>query len=563
VILDFTLDAYYLELLAGFLALALLALSLDLIWGYSGILSFGQAAFFGLGGYAVGITVTRWNSPWAVLVGVALGIVVPVMAAFILALFVFYSRVGAFFVAVITLAISALAEQLVNEFSDFTGGFNGIILPIGFPYSNQIVYLILLGVFGVTLFACTSLVSSDFGRALIAVRDNEERVRFLGYPSPIVKTVVFTLAAGIAGIGGVLYSLQTGLVSPSLIGFEFSTQAVIWVAVGGRGTLVGPAMGALLINMFQQVLSGSLQIYWQLILGAALILVVLFVPDGLYALLLRLTRRFESAARVGLALRQVAPGQRVAENRAPLEIRGVSKRFGSFNALSDVSMTLSLGELLCLIGPNGAGKSTLLDVVTARTPLSSGQIAVWGGLLDSTTSDRLVRLGVARKFQAATIFDRLTVFDNLALAKAAGKLSARHLHRRTKSLDLSEHVIHLLEAGNLHERLPDLGGNLGHGEKQLLELCMVLAQEPRVVLLDEPTAGLTLEERGRIGQVLRSLVLEQEISLLLIEHDLEFVRGVADRVVVLDYGRVVADGSVADVASSQLVREIYLGEVER
>lgn len=563
VILSFYLDVYYLELLAGFLGLALIALSLDLIWGYGGILSFGQAAFFGLGGYGIGLTVTHWDASRAPFVGVALGILLPALAALILGLFVFYSRVGLFFVAVITLAISVLAEQIINEFTDFTGGFNGIILPIALPYSNQVVYLIFVGIFGVVLLGCITLVSSDFGRILIAIRDNEERTRFLGYSSPMAKTLVFTLAGVIAGIGGVMYSLQTGLVSPSLIGFELSTQAVIWVAVGGRGTLVGPAAGTLLINTFQQVLSGSLQIYWQLVLGLGLVLVVLFAPDGLYPWFLRLTRRFERDSRVALAEQVRTARTNLPSGGPALEVRQVSKHFGSMNVLSDVSMQLVTGELLCLVGPNGAGKSTLVDVVTGRTSPSSGTIVASGSSLDGSTPEVLVRQGIARKFQAATVFDRLSVFDNLALARGGGKLSLRQLVRRTTSLYLPAYVLRLMETGGLSARLTELAENLGHGEKQLLELCMVLAQEPRVVLLDEPTAGLTTEERGRIGELLRDLVEEQDIALLLIEHDLEFVRRVANRIIVLDYGRVVAQGTVADVAESKLVREIYLGEVQR
>jgi len=561
--LSFVLSDYYLDLMTGFLALSLMAISLDLIWGYAGVLSFGQAAFFGLGGYGIALVETHWDAALAPWVGVALAIFVPAAFAFLLAIFVFFSRAGLFFVAVITLAIAVLAEQIVNQLTDITGGFNGIILPVALPFSVHGYYLMYLAVFAVVLAICTVLVSSDFGRVLVAIRDNEERMRFLGYATPWVKTLIFVIAAGIAGLGGAMYSMQTGLVSPAQIGFALSTQVVIWVAVGGRGTLVGPVIGTLLINVFQQVLSGTFLIYWQLVLGIALIIVIMFAPDGLYALFLRIIRRFEPTAR-GTIRTAPEPATAVVSNGgSALALRNVSKSFGSFRALTDVSIDVGTGELLCLVGPNGAGKSTLVNVATALTSATQGEVLVRGQRVSSTTPEDVVRRGVARKFQAASLFDNLTAFDNLALARQGGRIPLLSLVRRATSIEVPSYVVVLLQEGDLWMHLREMAGELPHGGRQLLELCMVLAQQPHVVLLDEPTAGLSDSERRTIGDILCRLVRDQQISIMLIEHDLEFVRSVADRIVVLDYGRVVAGGLVEEVAESQLVREIYLGTAER
>jgi branched-chain amino acid transport system permease protein len=555
----FLVDDFYLDLLAGFMGLALLAVSVDFIWGYAGILSFGQATFFGLGGYAIGLTEKHWDSQITLLTGTLLGILVPTVLALIVGLFVFFSQVGLFFAAVITLAVSVLAEQMVNQFTDITGGFNGIILSTALPLSVRGYYFVSVFAFGITLLACVMLVSSDFGRVLMAIRDNEERTRFLGYNSSWIKTIAFVIAGGIAGLGGVLYSMETGLISPFYIGLALSTQAVIWVAIGGRGTLVGPALGALLTNLFQHILSGSFLIYWQLLLGIALVFVVVFAPNGLYALLLLMTRPLEPGSRGRIRVRQIALSPHPMRDGTTLETRGISKKFGSYRALADVSIRLAPAELLCLVGPNGAGKSTLVDVITARIRPMSGEVVFSGWHARTATPDRIARHGIVRKFQAAAVFDRLTVFDNLALARSGGRLAPRQWVRRSTTIDLPAHVVALLKAGGLWTQMAKPSGDLAHGARQVLELGMVLAQEPRAVLLDEPTAGLADDERRRIGEVLRQLVQDQGVSILLIEHDIDFVRRVADRIIVLDHGRVVAEGSVAEVAASKLVREIYLG----
>jgi branched-chain amino acid transport system permease protein len=326
---------------------------------------------------------------------------------------------------------------------------------------------------------------------------------------------------------------------------------------------VGPAIGAIAINLGQQELSGLSLEYWQLALGVLLVLVVVFAPDGLYPLLLRGLRRLEPPSR-GVLRASAAEGVGAtgAGDGSALATRGLSKRFGSLEALADVDMEVGTGEVVCLIGPNGAGKSTFVDVITGRTPHSSGRVQAHGHSLDGARPEQVVARGVARTFQAGTVFESLTVFDNLALAARGGRLKMRDAIVRTRRLSLPPHVMDLLASGGLAGALAVRAGDLSHGEKKWLELCMVLAQEPGLVLLDEPTAGLVEAERRSIGGVLRELVRRRRVSFVLIEHDLDFVRDVADRVLVLDYGRVVAQGEVNEVAGSPLVRQIYLGVAE-
>jgi branched-chain amino acid transport system permease protein len=555
-VLPLFLDEFRLRAFAGFLALAVLAMSLGFAWGYGGILSFGQGAFFGIGAYLVAFALTRelpavygWGAAVAALA-------ISVLIAVGLGWFVFNRKVGTFYVAVFTLVLSALAQQLVGQFPDVTGGLNGLIIAQSvFPSDPNADYYLMWLLFSLVLLVLTAISFTDFGRVLRAVRDNAERARFLGYDSSRVKVIVFAMSAAVAALGGLAYSLYVQLASPDLVGFAFSTEVLIWVAIGGRGSLAGAAFGALLVNIGTEELSANLLAYWHLILGLAFIAVVLIFPDGLYSIPRRLTARFEAKENYTLAIH---PAPRLLHEGAVLEVRDLAQNFGTFRALDGVSLAVIAGELRCLIGPNGAGKSTLVDALSCRIDPSGGDAKFLGVSILGQSPDRVARAGLSRKFQATNVFDTLPVAENLRLAASAGPIRPAMFLRRTNEIQLTAPVAELLKDCGLEDRLGELAGSLSHGQKQWLELCMVLAGRPSVVLLDEPTAGLTVEERRAIGRVLRRLA-ETGLSIVLIEHDFDFVRDVADKVTVLHQGRVIAEGSVDDVSNTVAVRDVYLG----
>jgi ABC-type uncharacterized transport system ATPase subunit len=255
---------------------------------------------------------------------------------------------------------------------------------------------------------------------------------------------------------------------------------------------------------------------------------------------------------------KVRPLQRTMQEGAVLEVRDLAQNFGTFRALDGVSLVVRAGELRCLIGPNGAGKSTLVDVLSSRVDRSGGEATLLGASILGRSPDRVAREGLSRKFQATNVFDNLSVAENLRLAASAGPIRPSMFFRRTHEIELPAPVLELLQRCGLKERMDEVAGSLSHGEKQWLELCMVLAGSPIVVLLDEPTAGLTVEERRAIGGALKGLAATG-LSIVLIEHDFDFVREVADRVTVLHQGKVIAEGSVDDVSSAIAVRDVYLG----
>jgi urea ABC transporter permease protein UrtC len=293
---------YQVSLLAKFLVYALLALSFDLLWGYAGILSFAHAVFFGLGAYALALVLKYLGDvPGATYLGIALAVLLPSLLALFIGWAMFFGRVGGVYFAIVTFAVGAIVQSLAIVWIEFTGGLNGLY---GFPnprlgipgiweveLGNDVVsYYLIVVVLFVALLLAQRLVRSPFGRTLRATKSNEQRVEFLGYDVPKVKLAVFVISCALAGLSGALY-VPVGFVSAEILGILFSTAIIVWVAVGGRGTLYGAVLGALVVNYLQAFMSDVLVFYWYLIIGVFFILVVVLMPDGIAGIVQRLAGR--------------------------------------------------------------------------------------------------------------------------------------------------------------------------------------------------------------------------------------------------------------------------------
>ena len=374
------LSDYASGLLVQSFLFGLVALITDVIWGYAEILTFASAAMFGIGAYAVGVMIAHIPT----LAGAAtLAAVVAALAAAALSAVVgwlaFYSRtrVSEFYVAVVTLGLSVLFGQMVLYGGALTGGSNGLSGFATVDLSNRSWYLLtgfaLIG----AIFVATKFVRSDFGLLLRALRDHEQRCRYLGVHAAYVKTVVFTAGNAVVALVGVLYALFTTVVAPSLVGIVLATNVLIWVTLGGRATIVGPVIAAVLVNAATPQLSTSMPLYWQGVLGLSFLLVVVLLPRGLlpgiglglWGLLSSFSPRWRVSSDLESAYS--APpfetgddGKKVLSSDALLEVRGVSKAFGSFHALSNVDLQVRPGELISIVGPNGAGKTSLVRCIS-------------------------------------------------------------------------------------------------------------------------------------------------------------------------------------------------------
>jgi len=553
-------DTYLLNVLIKALFFAIAAITVDLLWGYAGYLTFGQSAFFGLGAYVAALAFSHIGfSPGIAalaLLGAAIG---AALLALLTGWLSFYRGASPFFATVISLVLPIVMMQVALSGGTFTGSSSGLSGFDSFDLSLEAWYVIAAAALSITALLAHVVVRSDGGRILLALRDNEERCRYLGLNTAQWRIALLVVCGVLAALAGFGYGAFSGVVAPELCGFVFGTELIIWVALGGRASIWGPLAGAVLINVVSSYLSSYLPFVWQLLLGLAFILVIVLLPGGLLPLLCApFTKRKTSAnARAVPRLLPAAASAMPSSAAAALQLNGVAKHFGSLKVLEDINLTAASGELIGLIGPNGAGKTTLMRCLADGAERSAGEVALCGQTIARQGPEYCVRAGLGRKFQNANIFHSLTVVESLRLARTL------HEHpswwRQASELQLPVYALAVLQMTGLDQHLSKSVQDLSHGQQQALELAMVLALEPRVVLLDEPTAGLSKTERAQIGAVLTELANMHGLCCLLVEHDLDFVVEVATRIVVLHQGRIVLDGSFAEVAASELVANAYAG----
>ena len=544
--------------LALYFLYAIASLGIGLCWGQAGFLPLGQAMFFGLAAYLSGLSLIHFKDSWLLLLLLPAAALAPGLLAYGIGLLVFRGRTlsGPFF-AMITLALTLLAFQIANSWNDVTGGFNGLKNIPGLPGLSDFtdLYYISAVALGVCLLGIAWLRRAPAGVLWRAVSQNEQRVRFCGFAVQNVKAAVFGLSGVLAGIGGALYAPQQNLVTPQLCGFLLSADLVIWAAVGGRATLYGPVVGAVLIGILTADLRDEIS-YWEVILAAIFIVVVLYFRQGLMGfvepLFERLWRR-----RADRALD--SPARPEASGDTGFALDDVRVRMGSVSILEGLDLAIDRPGTYCLIGPNGAGKTSCFNAMTGELPVRSGHVRIFGSTRTGTAADLLSRIGVGRKFQAPSLFPDLTVAENFNIALWGGRARLRDLVRM-RSHGWSSAIL-----GEAQSRFPFLAeedrraGDLSHGQRQILELVMVLIAEPRLLLLDEPSAGLSQTETQEVIEAIRWVGGRLNACTVIVEHDMTFVRELADRIFVLHQGRLLASGTVAEIQADERVRAVYVG----
>jgi branched-chain amino acid transport system permease protein len=540
---------------------AIAALGIGVCWGRAGFLPLGQGLFFGLAAYLSGLSLIAFEDrPWLAVVLLPLAAIVPALLAFAIGLLVFRRRgeSGPYF-SMITLALSLLAFQVANNWESVTGGFNGLKGIPGLPWGLDgytAAYEVAALALVLSLLLVAWLYRAPLGVLWAALAHNERRVVFFGFDTNRLKAVAFGASGLLAGIGGALYAPQQGLVTPQLCGFGLSADLVIWAAVGGRGRLLGPVLGALAIGALTSALRDRFA-FWEIATAILFIVVVLLFPQGLAGLFAPLERRF--AARREPRAPIAAPPRAQRGEPTRLAIENVEVRVGEVTILDRLSLALDAPGIYCVIGPNGAGKTSTFDMLTGELPPLAGRVRFDGRALERLPSHRIVRLGIGRKFQIASVFPALPIADNLAIALWSARATPLQLLaprlRRWSGAQLDA----------LRERYPFLGdaerlaAQLSHGERQVLELSMALAGEPRLLLLDEPCAGLSPRETAAVIDVIRATAARRGATVVVIEHDMSLVRELAEHVFVLHNGSLLAEGSVADVQASAAVKAIYVG----
>ncbi len=547
----------------------LVVIGLVLLTGVAGLTSFGQAAFVGLGAYtAAYLTVTHGVSPWlTVWIGLALTFVAALVLGWITL------RMSGHYLPLATIAWGLSLFYLLGNL-DFLGKYDGLLgVPalrfFGSPLNTGRSFFYLLWLLVVlAALASIHLLDSRAGRALRAVKGGREMAEAMGVDTFRMKVTAFVLAALLASVSGWLFAHFQRTVNPSPFGLKMGIEYLFMAVIGGVGHVWGALVGAGVVKILEDQLQvwlprllGGSGNYELIVFGVLLILVLQYARDGMWAFiesrLPRLQRRVDWADAPALPERA-----KPRHGEVVLEVAAVRKEFGGLVAVNDVSFSVRAGEILGLIGPNGAGKSTTFNLVTGVLPATRGAITLLGRRIDSLASRQIARLGVSRTFQHVKMIAGMTVLENVALGAhlrgSKGVASAMLRLDRAEERQLFREAERQLRRIGMADRMHELAGNLALGPQRLMEIARALCADPTLLLLDEPAAGLRLKEKQALADVLRQLRGEG-LSILLVEHDMDLVMGLVDRIVVMEFGTKLIEGTPEEVQASPAVRAAYLG----
>ncbi len=547
----------------------LVVIGLVLLTGIAGLTSFGQAAFVGLGAYtAAYLTLTHHISPWLT---VWAGFVVTGAVALILGWVTL--RMSGHYLPLATIAWGLSLFYLLGNL-DFLGKYDGLL---GIPAldffgitlnTGRTFFYLLWALVVLASIGAINLLDSRTGRAMRAVKGGATMPEAMGVDTFRVKVTVFVLAALLASVSGWLFAHFQRTVNPSPFGLNMGIEYLFMAVVGGVGHVWGALLGAGVV----QILKDQLQVwlpkllggsgnYEMIVFGVLLVLVLQYARDGIWAFiearLPRVQRKVDWTSATALPERAKPPHGEVV-----LDVNKVRKEFGGLVAVNDVSFQVRAGEIVGLIGPNGAGKSTTFNLVTGVLPLTRGAVSLRGEPIGSLASREIARRGVSRTFQHVKMIPGMTVLENVALGAhlRGGKGVAAAMLRldRAEERQLLKEAETQLKRIGMHASMHELAGNLALGPQRLMEIARALCADPTLLLLDEPAAGLRLKEKQALSAVLRQLRGEG-LSILLVEHDMDLVMGLTDRIVVMEFGTKLIEGTPEEVQASPAVRAAYLG----
>ena len=572
VALPFALDLVGLPLRSSIdvVAFAVACMGLNILVGNTGLVSFGHGAWFGLGAYAAALSQRYWF-PGSVTLPALFAIVFVAVSAVLSGALILRRR-GVYF-SLLTLALTALLFAISYRWTEFTGGESGLgsvtratVLGVDLERDGN-YYWVVAGVAMGVCFLLWRFHRSPVGSVLVAIRENEQRARFIGYPTNRYKLIGFVLSAAIVSVAGTLSVFNHRFASAEPLSVAFSGELIAMVVIGGMRSFLGPALGALFFILFREFLSMWTP-HWLFYFGLLFIGFVVFSPTGLVGVGERLLapirkREITAAAMAGRKTADVLslpPSLlRANENdRLALSARNLAKSFGGIHAVHGFDLSVRDKTLHALIGPNGAGKTTAFNVLSGLYAPDAGSVELEGISIAGLKPEDITRAGVGRSFQITNLFVGLSVEENIRLAIQARSHMRYAMWRSTASLtDIQAETAELIRYLGLTGIETAEASSLSYGGQRVLDMGLALATQPRILLLDEPLAGLAVAERERIAKLIKAI--SSEIPILLVEHDIDRVFRIADHVTVMNDGAVLVDGSADDARNNDKVRAIYIG----
>jgi len=570
------IDPYLAFVATSWIIFGLLGMSLDIVWGKGGLLSLGQTAFYGIGGYLGSIAainfaeVTGNSLIWALPIGAIFG----ALSAMLLGYIIFYARMGELQSTILSYTFTLLLWSVIQTFKidigsasvlgdsglssipSFIIGFGPDAEPLGPNQSLMAVIIIAASLY----FLTRRIMRSYFGRIIDCIRLDNNKTELLGYDVRKYQLLNFMYAGSIAGLAGALYALWSNFLSPSVFSIQEAFLPPIYVLIGGLGTLAGAFVGALTIGILSFVLGGAAGGQTTLILGAMLILLVLFLKNGILGAVETVWKRFlpdpNAAARdtnsvqidVDVLAQILIDAKQQAGPAKNLSTTQLFKKFGGVIPVNNVDRCFSPGQPYALIGANGAGKSSFLKTCVGMYQPEGGSVHLGEDDITYAPIFERVKKGMGVKNQKPQIFGELSVIDNLWIAAYS------RTQDQQKAQDISHKILSML--GFELQSLVNASA-LSHGQQQWLDIGMVLCLAPRVILLDEPAAGMTKEETRELSLLIRTLALHT--TVIVVEHDMEFVRTLEGHVTMLHQGEVFTEGDIQTLRQDERVLDVYLG----
>ena len=547
-----------------FLIYGIASQGVGIAWGQGGFLPLGNALFFGIGGYGTAITLQKAGGVvWIEVFLIILVAMTAAAVAWLIAVLLFRkkSNSGPYF-SLITLALVLIAEQLAETNPQYTGGFNGYT---GFPalgnldpFSN--LYFLIVGVVVTNTTLLMLLNKLPAGLTLRAIVSNEARMQHLGFATYRIKAAAFALSAFITAVAGSLFACHQGIVTPQAIGFILSAEFIIWAAVGGKKHPLGPLIGAVGIGLLSNELKDSF-IWWEVLIALLFLFVVVILPGGLLDLVHRIFPSLFRTSYLQAGKPIDAPDSIASGNSGPVRIRDLEVQAGDVKILQSLTFEAPANKISCIIGPNGAGKTTLLNAMTGVMTVNQGSVEVSTRPIEHLKIHEALSAGIGRKLQVPAIFNDLTVEENLQVASIAGRTSRLDFFRKSTLVWKTETHSMLVDNNktDLLRFLNYRAGELSQGHKQFLEMALALGPSPSIVLLDEPTAGMSRDDTRLMIEIIKDYQKKFNALIIVIEHDMRLIEALECQVFVLNQGSLLAEGSLKEIRENPVVTSVYAG----